>query len=83
MSLEKKVSILYEGKVVKKSLAKDIKTNAVVPTYVLEYLLGQHCASFDEEIISAGLEKVKTIVANNYVNREDAQLIQSRIALAT
>lgn len=80
MSLEKKISILYEGKVVKKSLAKDIKTNAVVPTYVLEYLLGQHCASFDEEIISAGLEKVKTIIANNYVNREDSQLIQSRIA---
>jgi ATP-dependent Lon protease len=79
MSLQSKISILYEGKVVKKSLAKSIKTNAIVPTYVLEYLLGQHCASFDDDIVREGLEKVKTIIANNYVNRDEAELIKSKI----
>ena len=79
MSLQSKISILYEGKVVKKSLAKSIKTNAIVPTYVLEYLLGQHCASFDEDIVKDGLEKVKAIIANNYVNRDEAELIKSKI----
>ncbi|MBP6234868.1 MAG: BREX system Lon protease-like protein BrxL [Saprospiraceae bacterium] len=79
MSLQSKISILYDGKVVKKSLAKSIKTNAIVPTYVLEYLLGQHCASFDEDIVRDGLEKVKAIIANNYVNRDEAELIKSKI----
>lgn len=79
MSLQSKISMLYEGKVVKKSLAKSIKTNAIVPTYVLEYLLGQHCASFDDDIVRDGLEKVKTIIANNYVNRDEAELIKSKI----
>lgn len=79
-SLNAKVSLLYEGRVVKKSLSKAIKTNAVVPTYVLEYLLGQHCASFDEDIISEGLEKVRAIITNNYVNREEAELIKTKIS---
>lgn len=80
MSLNAKVSMLYEGRVVKKSLSKSIKTNAVVPTYVLEYLLGQHCASFDEDIINEGLEKVRTIIANNYVHRDEAELIKTKIS---
>ena len=43
------------GKVVRKDLAFLVKGNLPVPTYVLEYLLGQYCASDDEEMIAAGL----------------------------
>ena len=57
------------GKVVRKDLAFLVKGNLPVPTYVLEYLLGQYCASDDEEMIAAGLEKVKTVIQNNYVHR--------------
>lgn len=79
MSLQGKIIQHFEGKVVRKDLTKAIKGNAVVPTYVLEYLLGQHCASFDEDIISQGLEKVKNIIKNHFVHRDEAEVVKSII----
>ncbi|MCH7965543.1 MAG: BREX system Lon protease-like protein BrxL [Bacteroidetes bacterium] len=79
MSLQDKIIQHFEGKVVRKDLTKSIKGNAVVPTYVLEYLLGQHCASFDEDIIAQGLEKVKNIIKEHFVHRDEAEIIKSVI----
>ena len=61
MELKDKILKHFEGKVVRKDLAGQVKGNQPVPVYVLEYLLGQHCAVDDEEIIKAGIEKVKSI----------------------
>jgi ATP-dependent Lon protease len=69
----------FEGKVVRKDLTKLVKGNAVVPTYVLEYLLGQHCASSDEEVVREGVEKVKEIIKKHFVHRDEAEIIKSRI----
>ncbi len=77
--LDKKITTHFEGKVVRKDLTKLVKGNAVVPTYVLEYLLGQHCASNDEEIINHGIETVKNILRKNYVHRDEARIIQGNI----
>ena len=74
-----KVNDHFPGKVVRKDLTKFIKGNAVVPTYVLEYLLGQYCATDDEETISQGLEMVKSIVSKHFVHRDESQLIRSKI----
>ena len=79
MSLQDKIIEHFEGKVVRKDLTKSIKGNAVVPTYVLEYLLGQHCASFDEDIITQGLEKVKNIIKEHFVHRDEAEYVKSII----
>ena len=79
MSLQAKIIAHFEGKVVRKDLSKAVKGNAVVPTYVLEYLLGQHCASFDDEIIAHGLEKVKDILKKNFVRRDEAEMIKSQV----
>lgn len=79
MSLQDKIIQHFEGKVVRKDLTKAIKGNAVVPTYVLEYLLGQHCASFDEDIIAQGLEKVKNIIKDHFVHRDEAEVVKSII----
>jgi ATP-dependent Lon protease len=79
MSLQDKIIAHFEGKVVRKDLSKSVKGNAVVPTYVLEYLLGQHCASFDESIINDGLHKVKDIIKNNFVHRDEAEMIKSHV----
>lgn len=79
MELQEKILKYYEGKVVRKDLTSLVKGNAVVPTYVLEYLLGQYCAVNDEEIIQSGVEKVKQIISDNYVHRSDAEVIKSRI----
>lgn len=69
----------FAGKVVRKDLTKLVKGNAVVPTYVLEYLLGQYCASDDEETINQGVETVKNIVTKHFVHREEAQIIKSTV----
>jgi hypothetical protein len=51
----------------------------VVPTYVLEYLLGQHCATDDPILIGEGLESVRRILAKHYVHRNRAELVKSTI----
>ena len=58
----------FPGKVVRKDLTALMKKGANVPTYVLEYLLGMYCATDDEEAIEAGLQKIRRILSENYVN---------------
>ena len=77
--LQKKIMYAFIGKVVRKDLASLVRGNLPVPTYVLEYLLGQYCASDDQEQIKQGLEKVKEVITNNYVQRQDAEMIKGLI----
>lgn len=79
MTLQEKILDAFVGKVVRKDLAFQVKGNLPVPTYVLEYLLGQYCASDDPQIIEEGVEKVKTVIRNNYISRAEADLIKGRI----
>ena len=79
MNLQQKVLNAFIGKVVRKDLAFLVKGGLPVPTYVLEYLLGQYCASDDEEIINEGLEKVKDVIKNNYVHRAEAESVKGLI----
>ncbi|MCO6024880.1 BREX system Lon protease-like protein BrxL [Prevotella cerevisiae] len=79
MTLQEKIMDAFLGKVVRKDLAFQVKSGLPVPTYVLEYLLGQYCASDDEEVIKDGLEKVKTVIQNNYVHRADAERVKGII----
>lgn len=69
----------FIGKVVRKDLAFQVKGGLPVPTYVLEYLLGQYCATDDQEAIDAGLEKVKQVIQNNYVHRAEAESVKGKI----
>ena len=79
MNLQEKIMNAFMGKVVRKDLAFLVKGGLPVPTYVLEYLLGQYCASDDEQVIEAGLEKVKSVIQNNYVHRADAEAVKGTI----
>ena len=78
-NLETKIIEAFEGKVVRKDLAFEVKGGLPVPTYVLEYLLGQYCASNDEQMIREGVEKVKDIIRNNYINRAEAEEVKGKI----
>jgi ATP-dependent Lon protease len=78
-ALDQKILLHFPGLVVRKDLTHGLKQNAVVPTYVLEYLLGQHCATEDNDAIKSGLESVQRILAKHYVHRNQAQLIKSTI----
>lgn len=77
--LDTRINEHFAGFVVRKDLVKAVKGNAIVPTYVLEYLLGQYCATDDEASIATGIETVKEILRKHYVHRSEAGLIQSTI----
>ena len=79
MDLQQIIMNSFIGKVVRKDLAFLVKGGLPVPTYVLEYLLGQYCASDDEEIINEGLEKVKQVIKNNYVHRAESEPVKGII----
>ena len=69
----------FDGKIVRKDLTKKIKEGANVPTYVLEFLLGQYCSSDDDEIVSQGVENVKRILADNYVRPDESEKVLSKL----
>ncbi len=78
-NLDELLNLHFAGRVVRKDLTKLVKEGANVPVYVLEYLLGQHCASNDEAIIQDGLKTVKRVLAENYVRPDEAEKIKSII----
>ena len=77
--LDQKITEHFAGLVVRKDLVKTVKGNAIVPPYVLEYLLGQYCATSDEASIQSGIEAVKEILRKHFVHRNEANLVKSVI----
>ena len=77
--LDEKINAHFPGLVVRKDLVKTVKGNAIVPSFVLEYLLGQYCATSDEPTIQTGIETVKEILRKHYVHRNEAGLVRSNI----
>ena len=78
-ALDQKINQHFAGVVVRKDLVKAVKGNAIVPSYVLEYLLGQYAASDDEATIQAGIATVRQILADHYVHRNQSELVKSTI----
>jgi ATP-dependent Lon protease len=77
--LDDKINQHFAGLVVRKDLVKAVKGNAIVPTYVLEYLLGQYCATNEEASIQTGIDTVREILRKHYVHRNEAGLVRSTI----
>ena len=77
--LDAKINQHFAGLVVRKDLVKTVKGNAIVPSYVLEYLLGQYCATDDVATIESGIDTVKEILRKHYVHRNEAGLVRSTI----
>ena len=69
----------FRGYVVKKDLVRMVKVGANVPVFVLEYLIANSCSTDDEEKIKEGMENVKKILSEHYVNPEESSLIHSKI----
>ena len=78
-AIKEKLRQYFDGKIVRKDLTKKIKEGANVPVYVLEFLLGQYCCSDDEEVIEQGVQKVKRILADNFVRPDEAQKILTKL----
>jgi ATP-dependent Lon protease len=77
--LSVKLNQYFPGRMVRKDLTKKIKEGANVPVYVLEYLLGMYCATDDEDSIRDGVERVKSILADNFVRPDEAEKVKSKI----
>ncbi|WP_425483982.1 protease Lon-related BREX system protein BrxL [Lacticaseibacillus absianus] len=74
-----KLEQYFSGRYVRKDLTQRIKEGANVPTYVLEFLLGQYANGSDPQAIERGVENVKRTLANNYVRPDEAEKIKSKI----
>ncbi|MDK0863981.1 protease Lon-related BREX system protein BrxL [Clostridium perfringens] len=79
VDLDKKINEYFSGRAVRKDLTKTMKQGFNVPVYVLEYLLGMYCATDDEDTLNDGIERVKSILSDNYVRPDEAEKIKSKI----
>lgn len=77
--LDKKALDHFRGFVVKKDLVGIVKGGANVPAFVLEYLLANTCSTDNEEKLKEGIENVKKILRDHYINPEESTLIQSKL----
>jgi len=77
--LDKKLLEHFRGYVVRKDLVRSVKVGANVPVFVLEYLIANSCSTDDEEQIHKGMENVKKVLSEHYVNPEESSLIHARI----
>ena len=77
--LDKKLLEHFRGFVVRKDLVLSLKVGANVPVFVLEYLIANSCSTDDEEQIHKGMENVKKVLSEHYVNPEESSLIHSKI----
>ena len=78
-ALDRKINEVFPGKVVRKDLTALLRRGANVPTFVLEYLLGMYCATDDETAIAEGVEKIRKILAEDYVRPEESEKVKSLI----
>ena len=78
-ALDRKVSQVFAGKVVRKELVRKLKFGSTVPVYVLEYLLGKYCATDDPLAVEAGLKIVNSTLAENFVRPDEANRVQSLV----
>jgi len=56
---------------------RQTKAGFNVPVYVLEYLLGQYCASTDPDIVTRGLDYVRQTLSRNYVRADESEKVKA------
>jgi ATP-dependent Lon protease len=78
-ALDKKLTEVFAGRVVRKDLVRKVKVGTNVPVFVLEYLLGKYCATDDEAAIEAGLRVVNNTLADSFVRPEESNKAQSLV----
>ena len=79
IELDSKLLDQFKGYVVRKDVVRSVKGGANVPVFVLEYLLANSCSTDDEEKIQEGIDNVKRVLHDHYVNPDEATLVQAKI----
>ncbi|HHB11842.1 MAG TPA: ATP-dependent Lon protease, partial [Chromatiales bacterium] len=78
-ALDAKSTDVFAGRVVRKDLVRQVKVGANVPVYVLEFLLGQYCATDDLVAIETGLRLVNATLAEQFVRPDEANKVQALV----
>lgn len=78
-SLDEKVLGHFKGYVVRKDIVRKLKTGYNVPNYVLEYLVAGKCSSSDEDTIEEGVNNVKAILSQHFVDQDESEKIKAKI----
>ena len=60
-ALDVKTTDLFPGVTVRKDLVNKVKGNALVPSYVLEFLLSAYATNTDQASIESGVDRVRAI----------------------
>src|ERR1700746_3081147 len=77
--LDRNVTGIFAGRVVRKDLVRKVKVGANVPVFVLEYLLGKYCATDDPAAIDAGLRVVHNTISSTFSRPDEANKAQSLV----
>src|SRR5437016_9270909 len=77
--LDVKLAETFGGRVVRKDLVKKVKVGFNIPVYVLEYLLGKFCSTYDRREIEVGLSQVKETIQERIVRADQRELIKARL----
>ncbi|MBA2442563.1 MAG: BREX system Lon protease-like protein BrxL [Rubrobacter sp.] len=77
--LDRKVTDVFAGKVVRKDLVRKVKVGANVPVHVLEYLIGKYCATDDAEAIEAVLRIVNRNISENFIRPDESNRAQFQL----
>jgi ATP-dependent Lon protease len=77
--IDTKINRVFEGLVVRKDLGKYIKLASVLPSYVIEYLLGNNANGNDKDTILTGIQTVRDLLASQFVDRNKSELFKSKI----
>jgi len=75
-ALDKKLTGIFLGKVVRKDLLLQVKKGTNVPSFVLEFLLARYCASDDPREIQEGMQAVLETIQKNYVRPDESNRAQ-------
>jgi len=70
---------LFAGRVVRKDLVRQVKVDANVPVYVLEFLLGKYCASDDPAAVATGLQVVNQTLHENFIRPDEAEKAKAEV----
>ncbi len=76
--LDRLAAEVFDGYIVRKDLARFVKGQYPVPTYVGEFLIGRYCASTDDDEIREGLEIVQRQLQERTVQAGEAELFKAR-----
>lgn len=76
--IDKLAASSLDGYLVRKDLVRTFSRQFLVPTYVVEFLLGRYCASINQKEIEEGLEVVQRQLQSRTVKAGEEELFKSR-----